>query len=218
MTIPANSSSDAMSSTGERSQHWPALPFLRETSRVSTSWSSKGAGFHLEIYYKLPDGWCISACLCRKPAYYRWSSATVKVARMDNKYNHISNSNINNSNHKQLTASTGSAFRGRISYASLALAPYSKVTTASLWVGSACTEQAEPFALRSPAASKHNCLSTLPGSTHSSVSLELLINKEAGKSDHRNYFSTHLTHCNNSMGSRRLCSGFIFIISKIDAL
>lgn len=152
-----------------RRQHWPALPFPREACRVSTAWSSKGAGFHLEIHYQLPDGWCMSACLCRKRGYYCWSSATVNIARMDIKYNHINNSNINNSNYKQLTASTGSISRGRILYTSLALAPYSKVTTAACWVSSTCAEPAEPFALGSPAASKHSCLSTLPGSTRSSA-------------------------------------------------
>lgn len=151
---------------GTRSQHWPALPFLMA---VSTAWSSKGAGFHLEIHYQLPDGWCISACLCRKPGYYHWFSATVNVARMDNKYNHINKSNINNSNYKQLTASTGSVSRGRITYTSLVLAPYSDITTTACRVSSASAEPAEPFALGSPVPSKQSCLSTLPGSTRSAA-------------------------------------------------
>lgn len=62
---------------------------------------------------------------CAGSQDYCWSSATVNVARMDNKYNPINNSNINNSNYKQLTASTGSVSRGRIIYTSLVLAPYS---------------------------------------------------------------------------------------------
>lgn len=134
-----------------RSWHQATLPFLREAG----SHPQKELAFPSN-HQQLPLSRCISACLRRKPGYYCWSGAAVNVARLDNNYNHINNSNINKSNYKQQTANSGSVSRRRLIYTSLVLAAFSKVPA-----GLAVPEPRQQHSgLGSPAASQQS-----PGST-----------------------------------------------------
>lgn len=169
-----------------RSRHQAMLPFLREAGRVilrrswlfprtSSSHQPADASQHAHAGY-----WQLGYCC--------WSSAAVNVARLDNNYNHINNSNINKSSYKQQTANSGSVSRRRLICTSLVLAPFSKVP--------------EPRQQHSVVWGPQQHQGSRRG-LHFSTPLELLANKEAGKSDHSNYFSTRSTHCKNSAGLQK---------------